>query len=198
MFTWLASIALAGTIRVSAETPITCVLDGKVVARLQTDITLTDIPEGAHSLRVENNIGAAIASTDFILTGKTAWYELVGNRLIPVEDLVERPTGDRSPLTESQLAKLEHRMARKKKDEKKLKRLTEVAPVYWFEMRHVDRLLLGLDTLEGRVIASQMLAPRTIDPEKTKAIEDHFPPGNYRERAMLAFQRYQRPEEEEE
>jgi hypothetical protein len=198
MFTWLASIALAGTIQVHADTPVTYVLDGKVVGRLQTDITLTDIPEGAHSIRVENNLGSAIASLDFILSEIPARYELVGNRLIELEELIERPTGARNPVPESQLDKLEHRMARKKKDEKKLKRLAEVASLYWFEMRHVDRLLLGLDTLEGRVLAAQMLAPRTIDPEKTKAIEDHFPPGNYRDRAMRAFERYKRLEVEEE
>jgi hypothetical protein len=197
MFTWLASIALAGTIQVLADAPVTYVLDGEVVGRLQTNITLTDIPEGAHSLRVENNLGSAIASIDFILTELPARYELVGNRLIELEDLIERPTGERKPISEGQLDKLEAKMVRKKKDEKKLKRLAEVVPHYWFEMRQVDRLLVAFNMLETRVTAVKMLAPRTIDPEKTKAIEDHFPPGNFRDRAMREYERYKRPELEE-
>lgn len=198
MLIWLASFALAGTIRVHAPAPVTYRLDGNVVGRLVTDITLTDIPEGAHSLRVEDTLGKVIASTDFVLTDVPARFELLNHRLIPIENLVERPTGPRPPISENALDLIEHRMLRKRKDEKRLKRLQESVNSYWFEMRHVSRLLLALETLEGRVQASQMLAPRTIDPEKTKAIEERFPPGSFRERALRAFERYQRPEEDDE
>ena len=57
---------------------------------------------------------------------------------------------------------------------------------------HADLDRVAADGLvEARVTAAKLLAPRTVDPEKTKAIEDHFPPGSFRERALSAFVIYQ-------
>lgn len=198
MFLWFVSLALAGTIQVHSPGPVTYILDGKVVGKLVTDVTLTDVPEGAHSLRVEDTFGAAVASTDFVLGSTPILFELEGRRLFVVDQTVDRPDGPKPPITDNQFDRLQHKLVRKRSDEKKLKKLAAMAPNYWFEMRHIDKILLGFGTIEDRVQASKILAPRTIDPEKTRAIQDQFPPGDYRERALAEFRRYQRPDAEEE
>jgi hypothetical protein len=183
-----ASDASAGTIKLHAATPMTYRLDGEFVGRLVTDVTLTDVPEGAHRIEVVDGLGKVLASTDVILReDEPLWFEYSGRRLLEV-DHVERPTG--SALTEAQYKWVEHRIYRKRRDDKKLKRLNEVVDRYYFEMRHVDQLLAGFPTLDARVAAAKLLAPRTLDPEKVRAIEDHFPPGPYRDAALGAFEMY--------
>lgn len=198
MITWLASIALAGTIRVHAPAPVTYVLDGKVVGRLITDVTLTDIPEGPHHFRIEDTFGAIIASVDIVVGEEPVSYELIDRKLRLIEEHVDRSSGPRPPISDTQFDRLIYSIARKKKDKKRIKRLAAEVNQYWFEMRHVDKLLLGMGTLETRVVACGLLAPRTLDPEKTKAIVDQFPEGTFRTRALAAFEPYKRPETEDE
>ena len=194
MLAGFVSLALAGTIRIHATAPVSYRIDGQYVGRAVTDVTLTDIPAGAHSVEVVDAFGTVLASTAVVVRDDTPlWFDYVDHRLFPAErEQTRGPVGDRTPLTDAELTRVETRIARKRKDDKRLKRLAEVVPIYWFEMRHVDSLLLSFQSLEARVTAARLLAPRTIDPEKTKAIEDHFPAGStFRERALAAFQAYQ-------
>lgn len=195
----LAAIAAAGTIRIESPTPLTYRLDGEVVARVTNETILTDVAEGGHRLEALDAFGKVIASIDVILRADqpALWFECVNRRFVRIDPVVARGPGDRVSLTDAQYTWVEHRIVRKRKEDKKLKRLAEVVDRYWFEMRHVDKLLAAFPTLESRVRASKMLAPRTIDPEKTRAIESHFPPGDYRDRALAAFVFYQRPELDE-
>lgn len=192
MLPWaFVSLALAGTIRIHSATPVSYRLDGQYVGRVVTDVTLTDVPAGAHSIEVVDTFGTILASTDVVLRDdQPLRYDYLERRLFPVDTSVDRgPVG--KVITDGQFTWLEHRLARKRKDDKRLQRLGEVVILYWFEMRHVDSLLLSFQSLEARVTAAKLLAPRTVDPEKTKAIEDHFPPGSFRERALSAFVIYQ-------
>ena len=188
----LVSAALGGTIRIHSATPVSYRLDGQYVGRVVTDVTLTDIPPGAHEIEVVDAFGAILASTAVVLTDEAPlWFDYTDHRLFPAERPTARgPAG--TPISDAEFTWVEHRIAKKRKDDKRLKRLGEVVPLYWFEMRHVDSLLLSFQSLEARVTAARLLAPRTIDPQKFKAIEDHFPSGStFRERAMAAFEAYQ-------
>lgn len=193
MLAGFVSLALAGTIRIHATTPVSYRIDGQYVGRAVTDVTLTDIAAGAHAVEVVDAFGTILASTAVVVRDDTPLaFDYVDHRLFPVERAARGPVGERTPLTDAELTWVETRIARKRKDDKRLKRLAEVVPTYWFEMRHVDSLLLSFQSLEARVTAARLLAPRTIDPEKTKAIEDHFPAGSsFRERAIAAFQAWQ-------
>lgn len=193
MLAAFVSVALAGTIRIHSATPVSYRLDGQYVGRVVTDVTLTDVPAGAHGIEVVDTFGTILASTAVVLLDDVPlWFDYVDHRLFPVDRSVTRPpVGDQTPITDAQFTWVENRIAKKRKDDKRLKRLAEVVPLYWFQMRHVDSLLLSFQSLEARVTAARMLAPRTIDPEKTKAIEDHFPPGSFRDRALAAFIQYQ-------
>ncbi|MEQ1507120.1 MAG: DUF4476 domain-containing protein [Myxococcota bacterium] len=189
---WLASIAWAGALRVQSPTPVTFVVDGDVVGRVATELVMNDVAAGAHAIQVKDAFGSVLASIDVAVPdGEPLWFEYSGGRLIPVEPWIDRgPTGARNPITDVQFRWVEHRVNRKRTDDKRLKRLDEVVNQYWYEMRHVDSMLMAFQSIEARVQAATMLAPRTIDPEKTRAIEDHFPPGAYRERALAAFAIY--------
>jgi hypothetical protein len=191
---WLAltQSGLAGTIRIHSAGPVTYHLDGEVVGRVVTDVTLTDVEAGAHVIAVYDAYGAALASTDVILREEEPlWFQYANHRLLQVDAWVQRPAGEMKLVTDNEFRWIEHRINRKRKDDKRMKRLTEVANLYWFEMRHVDSLLFAFSSIEMRVQVSELLAPRTMDPENTRAIEDHFPPGSFRERAMAAFALYQ-------
>jgi hypothetical protein len=190
--------AAAGTIKIQSAAPLTFRLDGEVVARLTNEAVLTGVAAGGHRIEALDPFGKVIASTDVILReGEPLWFECANRRFLRIDPVLAQAPGDRTPLTDAQYSWLEHRIVRKRKEEKKVKRLAEVVDRYWFEMRHVNKLLAAFPTLESRVQASKMLAPRTIDPEKTRAIEGHFPPGDYRDRALSAFAFFQRPEVEE-
>jgi hypothetical protein len=193
MLAVFVSAAFAGTIRIHSTVPVSYRLDGQYVGRVVTDVTLTDVPAGAHSIEVVDTFGTILASTAVVLLEDVPlWFDYVDHRLFPVDrSAAKRPVGEQPPITDAELTWVETRIARKRKDEKRLKRLGEVVEVYWFQMRHVDSLLLSFQSLEARVMAARMLAPRTIDPQKTKAIEDHFPPGSFRDRALEAFAAYQ-------
>ena len=192
MLTLFVCTAFAGTIKLHSPTPLSFRIDGENVGRVTTDLTLTDIPEGAHEIEAVDTFGKVVASTQIILReGEPLWFEYANRRFLRVDtENVNKPTGPRPPITDAQYTWVEHRIVRKRKDHKKLKRLGEVVDRYWFEMRHVDKLLLAFPSLAARVEATRMLAPRTIDPEKTKAIESHFPPGTFRDQAMSAFAIY--------
>jgi hypothetical protein len=202
MLHWLLCFfcaATAGTIKIESPSPLTYRLDGAVVARLSNEIVLTDVPVGGHRIEALDAFGKVVASTDVILRDdEPLWFECTNRRFMRLEPNRFLAPGERNSLTDAQYNWIEHRIVRKRKEEKKLKRLAEVVDRYWFEMRHVNQLLAAFPTLESRVRASKMLAPRTVDPEKTRAIEDHFPPGDFRDRALAAFVFYQRPDPEEE
>ena len=187
------SAALAGTIRIHSAAPVSYRIDGEFVGRVVTDVTLTDIPAGAHAIEVVDTFGTILASTSIVLREDVPLaFDYVDHRLFPVERAARAPVGDRPVISDAELTWIESRIAKKRKDDKRLQRLAEVVSDHWFEMRHVDALLLSFQSLEARVTAARLLAPRTIDPEKTRAIEDHFPAGSsFRERALAAFQQYQ-------
>jgi hypothetical protein len=194
---WL-SIALAGTIRVHAPAPVSVKIDGQWVGRVVTDVTVTDVAAGTHTIEVFDTFGAVLASTQVIVAedGEPLWFDYYAHRLLPVERQLV-PT-NAEPISDVAFQWIELRLAKKRKDKKRMKFFLKVVNANWYEMRHVDSLLLGFGSIEYRVQAAQLLAPRTLDPEKTLAIEDHFPPGEFRERAMAAFAAFQRPDVEEE
>lgn len=186
----VAAPAAAGTLRVQATSPVTYRVDGEVVARVTPSLTLTDIAAGAHSIEVLDSFGKVLASTSVVLLEDVPLvYQYTNHRLLRV-DSIASVAGDRTPLTDVQYEWIEHRVSHRRRDDKRLKRLAEVVDDYWFEMRHVDKLLMAFETIEGRVMATTLMAPRTVDPERTKAIEDHFPEGTFRDRAMAAFAIY--------
>jgi hypothetical protein len=191
MLSALVSLAIAGEIRIHSATPVSYKLDGQWVGRMVTELALTDVPPGAHAIEVVDPLGNVLASTNVVLVEEEPLvFDYLERRLFPKDVSVNRgPVG--KALSDAQFVWVEHRLARKRKDDKRLKRLGEVVTVYWFEMRHVDTLLQGFQGLEARVTAARLLAPRTVDPQKTKAIEDHFPPGSFRDRALAAFGTYQ-------
>ncbi|MEZ4238274.1 MAG: DUF4476 domain-containing protein [Myxococcota bacterium] len=195
---WTFAAAWAGTVKLQSPAPLTYRVDGEVTSRLTTEAVL-QLADGGHRLEALDAFGRVVASTDIILRpGEPLWFACENHRFVQRE-VSSRAVGDRPPISDVQYQWLEHRIIRKRNEEKKLKRLAEVVNRSWFEMRHVDKLLAAFPSLEGRVQAARMLAPRTIDPEKTRAIESHFPPGDFRDRALGAFAFYQRdvPEDDE-
>ncbi|MEQ1564432.1 MAG: DUF4476 domain-containing protein [Myxococcota bacterium] len=196
MIGWL-SMAWAGTVRVHAPTPVTVKVDDQVVGRVTTEVVV-DLEPGGHSIEVLDPFGAVLASTEVVIRegADPVWLDYYAHRLLPVERSLV-PDGV-EPISDVGLQWIEVKLAKKRNDKKRVKLLAPMIPKYWFEMRHVDRLLVAFDSLDVRVEIAQLLAARTIDPEKTGAIESHFPPGEFRERALRAFAAYQRPALEDE
>lgn len=200
MLWFIAAItaAVAGTVRVHAQTPISVKIDGEYVGRVVTDVTVTDVQPGAHTIEVLDTFGAVLASTDVIVRegDDPLWFDYLAHRLMQVERSLV-PTGV-EPISDLAFQYIELKLAKKRKDKKRLKYLMPLIPQYWFEMRHVDSLLSAFASIEVRVQVAQVIAGRTLDPEKTLAIQSHFPEGEFRDRAMAAFAAYQRADAEDE
>src|SRR5687767_5024699 len=83
---WL-SIALAGTIRVHAPAPVAVKIDGQWVGRVVTDVTVTDVAAGTHTIEVFDTFGAVLASTQVIVAedSEPLWFDYYAHRLLPVE-----------------------------------------------------------------------------------------------------------------
>jgi hypothetical protein len=195
-FAWL-SVALAGTIRVHSATPVSVKIDGQIVGRLVTEVTVTDVQAGTHSVQVVDALGALLASTDVIVPehGDPMWFDYYAHRLLPVDR--QLAPADAKPIPDAAMQSLEVHLAKKRTDAKKLKYLTKYYAYYWYEMRHVDSLLTAFGSTDIRIQACQMLAPRTLDPQNAHAIEDQFPLGEFRDRAMASFAGFVRDDEDD-
>lgn len=189
MLWMLLSASFAGTLRIQANTPVSYRVDGKVVARMVTDATVTDLPYGHHQLEVLDAVGTVLASSDVLIDDLPVWFSYDDHRLDKLDPnrmSLEELGVTTLTISSQEMVELERDLARRS-DKKRLKILLKAVEKHWFEMRHVDSLLAAFDGLVERTTAAVLLAPKTVDPFKFAAIEDHFPPGEYLERVRKAY-----------
>jgi hypothetical protein len=188
MLLWtLCSAALAASLKLHSVSLVQFRVDGEWVGRMVND-AVVEVEPGPHEIEVCDVVGNVIGSLSLQVTDDT-WLEYARGRLDKVDPpkakdgsyVADIPTIDAQGLLE-----LERDLARKN-DKKRMKVLLPAIDRYWFEMRHVDSLLGAFDSLDYRLQAALLLSQKTVDPGKFAAIEDHFPPGENRERAREAF-----------
>lgn len=188
MLLWtLMSAAFAATLKLHSVTLVQFRVDGEWVGRMVND-AVVDVEPGPHEIEVCDVVGNVIGSTTLQVRGDT-WLEYAKGRIDEVDPPKEKDSGyvaDIPTIDAQQLLELERDLARKN-DKKRMKVLLPAIERFWFEMRHVDSLLGAFDSLDYRVEAAILLSQKTVDPGKFAAIEDHFPPGENRERAREAF-----------
>jgi hypothetical protein len=184
----LCSAALAATIKLHSVTLVQVRVDGTWVGRMVND-AVADVEPGPHTVEVCDVLGNVIGTLD-LKVGDDVWLEFARGRL----DVVPAPklddgvdyVADIPTITAQEFLELERSLA-KRREKARMRVLLPAIERYWFEMRHVDSLLATFDTLDYRVEAALRLSQKTVDPFKFAAIEDHFPPGENRERAREAF-----------
>jgi hypothetical protein len=173
----LLPAAWAGSVHLQSQSPVSYRVDGEYVARMVVAAT------------VEDALGAVLASQDVTVGNFPVFLRYEDHRLDILDpnrmSLDELGLGDLA-IKAQEFLELERDLA-KRTDKKRYKVLAAVVDDHWFEMRHVDSILGAFDTLTGRVAAAVLLAPKTVDPHKFAAIEDHFPPGEYLDRARRAY-----------
>lgn len=189
MLVALATTALAGSVHFQADSPVSYKIDGEYVARMVMTATEEDVDVGHHAIEVVDAVGQVLATQDVTVGNFPVFLRYEDHRLDQLDpnrmSLEELGLGNLA-ITADEMLRLTHDLA-KRTDKKRYKVLAAVVDQHWFEMRHVDTILGAFDTLSGRVAAAVLLAPKTVDPHKFAAIEDHFPPGEYLDRARLAF-----------
>jgi hypothetical protein len=185
----LLSPAWAGTVHLQSSSPVSYRIDDEYVARMVVTATVDDVQYGHHIIEAVDALGKVLASKDLSVGNYPTFLKYEDHRfdiLDPAKMSLEDLGLDNLAITPEDFLDLERDLA-KRKDKKRYKVLAPVVADHWFEMRHVDSILGAFDTLTGRVAAAVLLAPKTIDPYKFAAIEDHFPPGEYLDRARQAF-----------
>lgn len=189
MLWMLISASIAGTLRIQASSPVSYRLDGNYVGRMVLEATVTDLAYGHYQLEVVDALGNVLAQADVLIDDLPVWFRYDEHRLdkldpnrMSLEELgVSTPTIGAQAMVE-----LERDLALRS-DKKRLKVLAKAVDQYWFEMRHVDSLISAFDGLVERATAAVLLAPKTVDPFKFAAIEDQFPPGEFRDRVRVAY-----------
>ncbi|MCB9685518.1 MAG: DUF4476 domain-containing protein [Alphaproteobacteria bacterium] len=185
----LISASLAGTLRIQANSPVSYRLDGNYVGRMVMDATVPDLPYGHHLLEVVDALGNVLAQSDVLIEDLPVWFRYEDHRLDKLDpnrmSLAELGVTT-TTISAQEMVELERDLARKS-DKKRLKILVKAVDRYWFEMRHVDSLISAFDGLIERATAAILLAPKTVDPFKFAAIEDQFPPGEFRDRVRVAY-----------
>ncbi|MCA9494849.1 MAG: DUF4476 domain-containing protein [Myxococcales bacterium] len=185
----LISASLAGTLRIQANSPVSYRLDGNYVGRMVMDATVTDLAYGHYQLEVVDALGNILAQTDVLIDDMPIWFRYEDHRIDKLDpnrmSLEELGVTTRT-ITAQEMVELERDLARKT-DKKRLKVLVKAVDRHWFEMRHVDSLISAFDGLVERATAAILLAPKTVDPFKFAAIEDQFPPGEFRDRVRVAY-----------
>jgi hypothetical protein len=185
----LLATAFAGSVHFQSESPVSYRIDGVFVARMVVSGTAEDVSVGHHVVEAVDMVGQVLASQDVTVGNFPVFLRYEDHRLDVLDpnrmSLEELGLGNLA-ITADEMLRLTHDLA-KRTDKKRYKVLDAVVDDHWFEMRHVDTILGAFDTLSGRVAAAVLLAPKTVDPYKFAAIEDHFPPGEYLDRAKKAF-----------
>jgi hypothetical protein len=185
----LLPAAWAGSVHLQSQSPVSYRVDGEYVARMVVAATVEDVRFGHHTVEALDALGAVLASQDVTVGNFPVFLRYEDHRLDILDpnrmSLDELGLGDLA-IKAQEFLELERDLA-KRTDKKRYKVLAAVVDDHWFEMRHVDSILGAFDTLTGRVAAAVLLAPKTVDPHKFAAIEDHFPPGEYLDRARRAY-----------
>jgi hypothetical protein len=189
MIAFFLSTALAASVHFQSASPVSYRIDGEYVARMVLNATAEDVRAGHHVIEVVDAVGQVIASQDVTVGNFPVFLRYEDHRLDQLDpnrmSLSELGLGNLA-LTQDEMLALTRDLA-KRSDKKRYKVLAAVVDDHWFEMRHVDAILGAFDSLGGRLAAAVLLAPKTVDPHKFAAIEDHFPPGDYQDRARRAF-----------
>jgi len=189
MLLWtLCAAAFAAELKLHSVSLVQFRVDGAWVGRMVND-AVVDVEPGPHTIEVCDVVGNVIGTLSLQVGSDDIWLEYARGRIDKVEKKV--PSGDPYvadlPTIDSQdFLKLERSLA-KGSEKARMRVLLPAIDKYWFEMRHVDSLLATFDTLDYRLEAALRLSQKTVDPHKFAAIEDHFPPGENRERARKAF-----------
>lgn len=183
------ALALAGDVHFQSTAPVSYRIDGSYVARMVVQGTAEKVPSGHHTVEAVDALGQVLASQDVLVGNFPVFLRYEDHRIDQLDpnrmSLKELGLGDLA-IDEQDFQELTRSLA-KRKDKKRYKVLAPVVEDHWFEMRQVDTILGAFDTLTGRVAAAVLLAPKTVDPHKFAAIADHFPPGEYLDRARRAF-----------
>lgn len=187
----LSALAFAGTVHLHSVSLVQFRVDGVWVAKMVNDAVVRDLPTGDHLFEVCDVLGNVLGHATIFVDVDDVWIEYRNRRV----DVVDPPKAlpdyiavDIPTISQADMVELERDLSRRR-DKARMRVLLDAADRYWFEMRHVDSLLLAFDDLNVRLEAALVLATKTVDPQKFAAIEDRFPPGETRERARDAFLR---------